>query len=368
MTAKILHLITSFDRGGAQIMLTRLATRLDRARFEPVVVSMIDGGAQAQELAAAGVRVLGLGMRRGLPSPGAVLRLRRIVAAERPALIQSWLYHADLLALAAAGGVPLVWNIRLSTIEGERKAPQLRLLRRILAAASRRPAAIIVNSEAGRRAHAALGYRPRRWEVVPNGFDTDRFRPDATRRREARQRLGFADAQCVIGMFARVDGMKDHAAFLEAASLVAARHPEARFVLAGAGTEFLAAPPALARVLQALGELGDIEALLPAFDVSVLASKGEGFPNAVGEAMACGVPTVASDVGDAALLIGDTGTVVPPGDPPALAAAIAAMIERGPDERARLGATARARIVADYALDAVVRRYEAIYAALARPD
>jgi glycosyltransferase involved in cell wall biosynthesis len=253
----------------------------------------------------------------------------------------------------------------LSSIAGERKALRLGIVRRILAAASRRPALAIANSVAGRRAHEALGYRPRRWEIVPNGFDTERFRPDPARRRAARQSLGFADAHRVIGMVARVDGMKDHAVFLDAASRVAAREPDARFVLVGAGTEALPLPANLAGVARALGERGAVETLLPALDLHVLASKGEGFPNALGEAMACGVPCVASDVGDAAAIIADTGSVVPPQDAPALAAAILALLARGPQELQRLGGAARARVVARYSLGAMVRRYEEIYAGLA---
>jgi glycosyltransferase involved in cell wall biosynthesis len=365
VSIKVVHLITSLDRGGAQTMLTRLVLGMDRARFEPLVVSLLDGGAQGSEIEAGGIRVLGLGMRRGVPSLAAVLRLRKIIRDERPAVLQSWLYHADLLGLCAAGRVPLAWNIRLSAIAGERKAAQLGLLRRVLAAASRRPAVVIANSEAGRRAHAALGYRPRRWEIVPNGFDTDRFRPDAERRRGGRERLGFADAHRVIGMVARVDGMKDHATFLEAAARIAARQPAARFVLVGAGTDALALPGGLAGVTRTLGERGDVETLLPALDLHVLASKGEGFPNALGEAMACAVPCVASDVGDAALLIGDTGAVVPPRDATALSEAILALLGRGPDGLRQLGAAARERVVARYSLAAMVRRYEAIYAGLA---
>lgn len=361
---KILHLITSLDRGGAQTMLTRLVTRLDRARFMPTVASLIDGGTERETLRQAGVPVASLGMRRGVPSLAAVARLRALVRTEQPALIQSWLYHADLLALLAGGSVPVAWNIRLSSIDGERHRLQLRILQAVLAACSRRPACVMVNSEAGRRRHAALGYRPRRWEIVPNGFDTDRFRPDPLRRADARRQLGIVDKEPLIGMVARVDGMKDHATFLEAAARVAARRPEARFVLIGAGTETLAVPPAVAPALQALGERGDVEALLPALDLMVLASKGEGFPNAVGEAMACGVPCVASNVGDAAILIGETGAIVPPRDAPMLADAMLALLARGPEAFARLGTAARARVVAQYSIAAAVARYEAIYASL----
>jgi glycosyltransferase involved in cell wall biosynthesis len=362
---KILHLITSLERGGAQTMLTQVATRLDRARFAPLVVSLIDGGACADELRAASVPVASLGMRRGLPSLGALARLKHIIRTERPALIASWLYHADLMALLAAGDVPFAWHIRLSSIEGERNRLRLRLLRRMLAAGSRRPELVLANSEAGRRAHAALGYRPRRWEVVPNGFDVERFRPDPARRARWRREFGIDDAHVLVGMVARVDGMKDHAAFLAAAQFVAPRRAGVRFLLVGAGTDNLPVPPELSGRLQALGERGDVHEILPALDILVLASKGEGFPNVVGEAMACGVPCIASDVGDAAALIGDTGRVVPPANAPALAAAILALVAEGEPARARRGGAARQRILEHYSIDAVVARHAAIYGAMA---
>ncbi|HUK60470.1 MAG TPA: glycosyltransferase [Stellaceae bacterium] len=361
---KILHLITGLARGGAQTMLTELVTHLDRSRFESVVVSLIDGGIQAEAIAAAGVRVMGLGMRPGLPSLGAIRRLRAIVAAETPALIQSWLYHADLMALVAARGVPVAWNIRLSSIEGAPHQARLRILQRILAVLSRRPACVMVNSAAGRRFHEALGYRPRRWEVVANGFDVTRFRPDPQRRTEARRRLGIDEMQRAIGMVARVDGMKDHATFLAAAERVASRRDDARFVLIGAGTEELPVPPGLVKIIAALGERSDVAEILPALDLMVLSSFSEGFPNAIGEAMACGIPCVASDVGDVGALVGETGLLVPPRDPGALADAILGLLAREPDHLAALGRAARARILASYSIEAAARRYEAIWTEL----
>jgi glycosyltransferase involved in cell wall biosynthesis len=163
-------------------------------------------------------------------------------------------------------------------------------------------------------------------------------------------------------MVARVDPMKDHAAFLAAATELVAGGSAAAFALIGAGTERLDIPPALADRLHALGERDDVAELLPALDLMALPSAyGEGFPNAVGEAMACGVPCVASAVGDAAAIIADTGAIVPPRDPRALAAAIAELLSRGPDGLAVLGAAARQRVVLRYSLAAVVERYQRIY-------
>jgi glycosyltransferase involved in cell wall biosynthesis len=358
---KIFHLITSLDRGGAQTMLTHVVTRLDPLRFEPIVVSLMASGPVAAKLRADGICVVDLDMRRGIPSFGAFLRLKALIRRERPALMVSWLYHADLLTILAAGSVPVAWNVRLSSLEGDAKTRRIRILQRILAFLSRRPAVIVINSNAGKDRHAALGYRPARWEVIANGFDLETFQPDALRRSEARREMGVRDGDTVIGMVARVDGMKDHATFLDAAALIAAKRSEVRFILIGAGTENLAMPTALAGIATALGERGDVARLLPGLDLMVLASLGEGFPNAVGEAMACAVPCVASDVGDVKEIIGDTGAVVPPQDTPALASAVAVLLARGPAELTRLGALARERIRARYSIDATVRRYEQMF-------
>lgn len=365
---KVLHLITSLERGGAQTMLVKLVQHCDRARIAPVVASLLDDGANVADLRAAGVPVFGLGMGRGGISPAALLRLVRLVRAERPQILQTWLYHADLLGLAVScvmPRLPLLWNLRCSEMEDY--PLRNRAVRRVLAWASPWPAAVLVNSEAGRRYHAALGYRPRRWELVENGFDIEIFRPDAQRRAAWRQRLGVNDTQPLVGMVARVDPMKDHATFLAAAAALVAAGSPAAFLLVGAGTETLTDSPALAGRLHALGERGDVADLLPALDVMALPSAyGEGFPNAVGEAMACGVPCVASDVGDAAAIIGDTGAIVPPRDPRALASAIASLLSRGPAGLAQLGLAARQRILAHYSLSAVVAHYQRIYEEAAR--
>jgi glycosyltransferase involved in cell wall biosynthesis len=363
--ATVLHLITGLEQGGAEAMLAKLVTSLDPARCRSVVVSMTDEGAVGAALRAAGVPLYCLGLRRGRPAPTALPGLLRIIRREQPAVLQSWLYHADLLALAAATlvpGLPLVWNLRCSDMELGRYSRQIRIVRRLLALASRRPAAVIVNSEAGRRFHAALGYHPKVWEVIPNGFDTERFRPDDTTRRAWRTSLGLDVFQPLIGMVARVDAMKDHAAFLDAASRVAARRRDVVFLLAGRGTESLAIPPLLHGRLHALGERADIPGILASLDLALLSSAfGEGFPNVLGEAMACGVPCIATAVGDSAAIIGDTGLVVPPRHPEALASAILSWLDRNAADRQRCGDAARRRIVEHYALPAIVERYRGLY-------
>ncbi len=342
-------------------MLARLAPRLGHPS---VVISLSGEGELALELREAGVPVFALGMERGRISLAALFRLRRIIRREKPQLVQTWLYHADLIGVLVAlfcPGLRLVWNLRCSDMDLEKYSSATRTVRWILARISRFPAAIVVNSEAGRRFHEALGYRPRRWALIPNGFDVERYRPNQAARAEFRRAIGIVGNEPLIGMVARVDPMKDHANFLAAAARIAGLRPDARFLLIGKDTENLPLPDVLAGRLRALGERGDVPDLLPALDVLVLSSAfGEGFPNVIGEAMACGVPCCATDVGDAAAIIGSTGIVVPPRDPSALGDGVIAVLARGP----AAGVAARQRIVEHYAIAAIAARYRTLYESL----
>jgi len=366
----ILHLITGLETGGAERMLVHLARRTDRRRFRSVVISMTGPGTMGPLLEAAGVTLRSLDLPRGVPDPRGIARLSRILRELRPDVLQTWLYHADLLGLIARwlGLVPhLVWGLQSS------ERGDLAMLRRILAWSSSTPDAVVTASRAGELSHEGLGYRPRRWVHIPNAFDTAALRPDAEARRNGRAVLGIADDTIAILLPARYHPMKDHANFLAAAARLAAAHSNVLFAMAGAGTDpsnlDLAAAVAAhglgGRALQ-LGDRRDIETLYLAFDIVTLSSAfGEALPMVLGEAMACGVPCVATDSGDAALIVGDTGIIVPPREPAALAAGWAKLIALGDEGRAALGTSARARIVEHYDLDRVVPRFEALYEEIA---
>ncbi len=365
----ILHLITGLETGGAEGMLARLVTRTDRSRFRSVVVSMTDRGALGPIVAEAGIPLETLGIGRGMIDPRGVTRLIRVLRRYRPDIVQTWLYHADLLGLIVnrLGLAPrLAWNIRCSDMAGPMR------VRAILGRCSALPETVIINSLAGRRFHEGIGYHPRRWAYIPNGYDTQLMRPDDAARSRLRAALGIQPSAIVIGMPARYHRMKDHAAFLAAARQAAA-NPDIVFVLLGAGIE--PGNPDLVRAIEAegllprlrlLGERADMNAVYPALDIATLSSAfGEGFPNVLAEAMACGVPCVATDSGDSAEILGEFGIIVPPRDPAALARGWQRMIEIGHDGRRQLGLKARARIVEHYDLDRVVPRFEALYGEIA---
>jgi glycosyltransferase involved in cell wall biosynthesis len=368
---RIAHVISGLDTGGAEMMLAKLVAGMDRARFSSTVISLTDKGQLVNQIQSAGVAVYTLGMRRGRPNILALPRLIRLLRTLRPNIVQSWLYHADLLSALAvkySGSPILIWNVRCSNMDLDQYRSLTRWVQRVLAWRSTTPAAVIANSEAGKQQHERLGYRPRRWDVIPNGFDTQRFHPDSSVRCSVRKEWHVPEDAVVVALVARVDPMKDHTAFLEAAQQVAKARQNVCFFLVGKGTQTLASAVAargLTNRVRVLGYRSEIECLLPGVDVLCLSSAfGEGFPNVLGEAMACGIPCVSTDVGDARSIIADTGMVVPVRNPAALAHAIIDLIDRGPAGREHLGRTARARIETEYSLARIVDRYTALYSDL----
>lgn len=361
---RVLHVITGLGLGGAETMLAKLIEATPAVAH--TVAPLTAAADLAPRLARGGARVVPMGLRSAATLPAGLLRLAQLIRAVRPDVIQSWLYHADLAATLARGlalsRAPLVWSLRCSDMDLARYAPAMRWVVRALARLSHVPAAVVANSESGLAWHRHLGWRPRRAEVIPNGFETDRFRPDPRARGRLLALVGWPNEAVIVGMVARVDPMKDHAGFLEA---VRRGPPVLRAVLVGRGTEALAIPPELAGRVVALGARADVAALMPGFDIACLASRfGEGFPNVLGEAMACGVACVATDVGDAAAILGEAGMVVPRGDAAALAAALAALAA-DPARRRALGQAGRVRVLAHYALPAVAARHLALWRELA---
>lgn len=363
----VLHVITGLAMGGAEQMLLKQLRLIDRSRFSCTVVSLTDRGVLGDSIDELGVPLYTLGMSRGVPDPRALLRLGLLFRKVAPDVLQTWMPHSDLMGTLArtfARRPRLAWNIRCSDMDFTQYRATTRLAVSCLARLSKSPDLVICNSEAGKLAHQALGYSPRRWEVIPNGFDLTHFRPLPEARLRLRAELGVAQDAFLIGLVARFDAMKDHATALNALR----QFPNAHLVCVGrdvVATNPALAAPDLAGRLHLLGERRDINQILPACDLATLTSAfGEGFPNVLGEAMACALPCVATDVGDARAIVGDTGLLVAPRDPAALSAAWRKFADAGLVHRTELGAAARERIAAHWSLPAIVRRYEDVYSSM----
>ena len=227
---------------------------------------------------------------------------------------------------------------------------------------------ILNNSSKSVAQHSAIGYETESTVVIPNGFDTDLFAPSEEARYDIRAELGVSHDTFLIGLIGRYHPLKDHTTFLSAAALLLKDYPDSQFVLAGKrvdwNNEALRAQVqdlGMVERVHLLGERLDMPQLTAALDVATSSSYEEGFPNVIGEAMACGVPCAVTEVSDLPWIVGDCGRVVPPRNPQALAKAWKDLIEIGRQGRAALGLAARSRVAELFSLSSVVEQYEALY-------
>ncbi len=373
---RILHVITTLSVGGAETMLRNVVLGLPAA-FEQRVVSLTSREPIGSQLESAGVAVMAAGGKNPLKLPGLRKRALRWVADWRPDVVHCWMYHANVFGRTLLAGAPAKYRpVYIASVRGALNSPRaqrrmLRLVRWIDARTSRAADALLFNSRVSAAQHRAVGYSGDRSLVIPNGFDTVRFAPDATARDLMRSELGAGDA-VLVGMVARFEPVKGHEVLLRAAALMKHDTPRFRIVLVGRGCD--RGNPALAQLIGELGigasvlllgERSDIPDLLNAFDIAVCPSLSESFPNAVGEAMSCGVPCVVTDVGDCAFLVGDSGRVASPADPRSLATLLTELMSQEVSSRRSLGDRARVRIVENFSIPSVLGRFAEMYERLA---
>ena len=356
---RIMHVITGLDTGGAEKMFTDLAIANHYADESPFLVSLLPGGVHHDNLVKAGGEVKEVGLARGRPGLRGLSRLVDLIRVEKPDIIQSWMYHADLyslIALMLSGRrrqTRLYWGIRCSNMDTTQYGLTLKMVIRICAWLSFLPDGIVANSMEGRNWHLGIGYKPKLFTVIDNGLNISLYQATLSLRHEARAELGIDRDAFVIGALARNDPMKDYPNLLAALEKL----DGAICIVAGHGTQKLPKKPGLIR----LGERQDALRILHAMDVFISASAyGEGFSNAIAEAMSCELPVVATNVGDSGRIVGDCGIVVEPGNSNALAEAIM-NLQQNPAQRHELGHRARQRITEEFSLQRMVSAYRDFY-------
>ena len=372
---KVLYITVSLEVGGTERQLQELATRLDRTRFEPVVCCIAAAGPLADDLRKAGIVVRSIGfrkpdtrnpiglMRNVIDTCVRAVRLVRFVASERADVVQTFLLWPCIVGVPAAriARVPLVLSSRRSLNHVRHPARRFAFLQRLVNTTTH---AIIANSEAVKRDVVERErVSPGRIAVIRNGIDTAAF---AAAEPLSRSALGVNDDAPVVGVIANLLPYKGHVHFLEAWQHVIGLHPTATALLIGEGPlrgplESLVAAQSLPSI-KFLGTRSDVAALLTTVDVVVHPSSEEGSANAVLEAMAASRPVVATSVGGnaEAIVNGETGFLVPPHDPRALADAINWLIEHRDAARA-FGAAGQQRVRSQYGVESMVAAYEALY-------
>lgn len=371
-TIKITHVIVGLDVGGAERFMCRLIeAHRDHPGFEHRVISLTSKGVLGPSLEASGIPVSTLGLRRLADAPRTYRRLVRLLRAHRPDVLQCWMYYADLLGGLAARrlGIPnVLWGIRNSHFESGGTRLK-RMIRKVCAWGSHLlPDTIVCVADSALDVHARAGYDRSRMQVIHNGYDPGNFTYSSSHRKQLRDALAIDDDSLLIGSVGRYSPAKDHASFIRAAAIVGQQIKHAQFLLVGRDlTEdnlelaTLIAATGMPERFLLLGERSDVAACMSAMDIFCLHSTTEGFPNVLGEAMCIGLPCVSTDVGDARLLLGETGMTVSGRTPDDLARTLKDMLDLPAAERQRLGAQARERILGRYTLRHAVRKFEALY-------
>lgn len=332
----IFILIRSLNVGGAERQVSVLAKALHARGYKVTVGVFYSGGLLEKDLQEAGVSIYALDKKGRWDLIGWFWRYLKAIRVVNPDAIYSFLSTSNIVAVIGSLFIrkPVVWGIRASHIKYEAYDWLTSFTAWIEKKLSPYARTIIFNAHFSRQYHQALGYNLNNAIVIPNGIDTEVFKPDLERGKFViRKQLGIPQDALVVGMLARVDPMKDYETFLAAARVLSSQHKNLYFIAAGSGTD-TASWPSLPSHFLGLGVWEDVTGLLNALDIMVLSSFGEGFPNVVGEAMACGVPTIASDVGDASYIMGDLGICIPPNNTEALIQAIEFLLHHAPSKEA----------------------------------
>jgi glycosyltransferase involved in cell wall biosynthesis len=367
MKKEILHIITGLGCGGAEKSLYRLL--ISQTGNSPVVISLTTLNSIGRQLGERGFKVISLNLKL-YNFPVVFFKLYRIIRLYKPNIVQTWLYHADLmggLAAKVAGVRYIIWGVR--TTELKKGSYMTISIRKLLAWLSYFiPNKIVVVAEKAKEKHIRLGYDASKMQVIPNGFNIESCNVSLELVRVFKEVNSIKDNDIVIGCVGRLSQVKGQDVFIKSAGLVLARLPNVKFLMVGRGLEVvnqevtaLIEKNARLENFILLGERSDVPVCLRVMDIFCLPSRSEGFPNSLGEAMLSGIPCVSTDVGDASMLGGDDVPIAKVDDPEDLANKLIGMIESSQQERKRIGQKLNQRIIDEYSMEKMTSRYQALY-------
>jgi glycosyltransferase involved in cell wall biosynthesis len=369
---RVVHVITGLNDGGAEASLFRLCASANA--FEHHVISLMDDGKYGSLLRELGVHVYCLKMRQGQMTPVGFFRLWELLRNLQPKVVQTWMYHANLIggvAARLAGIKSIFWGIRHGNLNSGVVKNSTILIARIGGLLSRYvPVRIISCSRRAVGVHVAQGYLSDRFITIPNGYDVLDFSSEVGARERLRAEWGISNNQVLIGMVARFDPQKDHANLLNALAKLKLKETPFMCALIGSGMDannemlhHLIEKFGLRNNIILLGRRDDIGCVMRALDLHALSSLGEAFPNVIAEAMICGTPCVCTDVGESAYIVGETGWIVDPGDSGQFANALQEALECRLNKTAWLNRQKSAidRINSHFSIEHMAIAYQAVW-------
>jgi glycosyltransferase involved in cell wall biosynthesis len=364
---KIVFIIRDLGYGGAQRQLVTLVKDFDKEKFDVTVLHFYSGGHLEKDLKESNIPVISLEKQGRWDLLGFCWRLIRQLKQIEPDLLHTYMGESNIIAILLKPffpAIPIIWGMRMSQAPANSVDWLGNILGKLESLLSHAVDLIIVNSHAGKEDCLSYGFPAEKMVVVSNGIDTERFKPDREVGVKVRVEWGISENQILIGLVGRIYPQKDYPNFLQAAALLCKEYQDLRFVCVGTGPDknyvqelyYLAEKLGISQRVIWAGARGDMGAVHNALDIAISASAfGEGFGNTIGEAMACGVICVVTNVGDSAWIVGDTGVVVPPHNSEALAVGIKRLIELNSDEKIALQEKARRKIVECFSVDNLVK-------------
>ncbi len=355
--------------GGAETMLYKLLKYVNNEKYDVSIISMMDEGVYGEKIRDLGFKVICLNMKQGIPTINSFIKARK--HTKNTDIIQTWMYHADLfgyLLFKFSSAKKLIWGIRRSNLDPNLNKKSTIAIAKINSKLSKKVDAIVSCSIKAKEVHSEFGYYDRNMIVIPNGFELTEFSKDLQGKLKLSMIVGRGEDIPYILHVGRWNNLKDHKNLLSAlyklknkgikfhAVLVGPNIDEENKDLANLLNDF-----SLNNNVSLLGRRNDITTLMSGADIFVSSSIDEGFPNVIGEAMACETPCVATDAGDSAYIVGNTGKIVPTRNSTALATSILEMLDLPKFERNKLGLLARQRVNDQFDIHKVTSQFEELY-------
>lgn len=364
----------SLNIGGAELMLKRLVLHShQKEQFEHIVITLTDLGVMGPELQNKSIMVHTLGMKSLSTVPLIFLKLQRLLKKIQPDVVQTWMYHSDLLGGLAAkslGIKKIIWGIRNTELNTKKDFSRQAMVKLCAKLSYTIPSQIACVANTAMDTHIKQGgYDASKMLVIPNGFDIDKFKPNDIQRLKLRDKLNIKPDELVIGNVGRFDPVKNHKNFIKACISLLQKGYKFKVLLAGRDVDLnnpeiskLFKNNNLSECFLFLGEIDETPSFYNAIDVFCLCSYTEGFPNVLGEAMATGKVCLATDAGDAWVVLSNNGFRIGSTSSADIAIALeTSVLNKALSDLNDIGNAARLSIVNSYSINKVVSQFEDLY-------